>query len=151
MEKLMTEPLHAHPNRIVSESRLRVRYAETDQMKVVYHSNYIIWFEVGRVEFLRQLGFTYRDMEADGYHLPVVEVKCRYKSPALYDDEILIQTHMSNQRGPMIRFSYEVLRASDHALLAEGESTHFVVGNDMKQTLFPEKYAAAFRKAMGEA
>ena len=142
---------HAHSNSIVSESRLRVRYAETDQMKVVYHSNYIIWFEVGRVEFLRQLGFAYRDMEADGYHLPVVEVKCRYKQPAVYDDEILIRTHMSNLRGPMIRFSYDILRNSDHALLAEGESTHFVVGNDMKSALLPEKYSAAFKKAMGEA
>ena len=141
---------HAHPNSIISESRLRVRYAETDQMKVVYHSNYIIWMEVGRVEFMRQLGFTYRDMEADGYHLPVVEVKCRYKSSAVYDDEILIRTHMSNQRGPMIRFSYDILRASDHALLAEGESTHFIVGSDMQRATLPEKYSAAFKKAMGE-
>jgi acyl-CoA thioester hydrolase len=141
---------HAHPNRTVSEARLRVRYAETDQMKVVYHSNYIIWFEVGRVEYLRKLGFAYRDMEQDGLHLPVVEVKCRYKSPALYDDEILVRTHMSNLRGPMVRFSYEILRANDHALLAEGESTHFVVGNDMKQTLLPERYLTPFRKAMGE-
>ena len=74
----------------------------------------------------------------------------RYKQPAVYDDEILIRTHMSNQRGPMIRFSYEILRAADHALLAEGESTHFVVGNDMKPASLPEKYLAAFKKAMGE-
>ena len=146
----MTDPLHAHPNRIISEARLRVRYAETDQMKVVYHSNYIIWFEVGRVEYLRKLGFAYRDMEHDGLHLPVVEVKCRYKSPAVYDDEILIRTHMSNLRGPMIRFSYEILRATDHVLLAEGETTHFVVGNDMKRAELPEKYSAAFKRAMGE-
>jgi acyl-CoA thioester hydrolase len=142
---------HAQPNSVVSESRLRVRYAETDQMKVVYHSNYIIWMEVGRVEFMRQLGFTYRDMETDGYHLPVVEVKCRYKSSAVYDDEILIRTHMSNQRGPMIRFSYDILRASDHALLAEGESTHFIVGPDLQRATLPEKYLAAFKRAMGEA
>ena len=141
---------HAHPNALIGEARLRVRYAETDQMKVVYHSNYIIWFEVGRVEFLRQLAFAYRDMEADGYHLPVVEVKCRYKAPAIYDDEILIRTRISNLRGPMIRFSYDILRASDHALLAEGESTHFVVGSDMQSTTPPEKYAALFRRAMGE-
>lgn len=141
---------HAHPSSVVSESRLRVRYAETDQMKVVYHSNYIIWMEVGRVEFMRQLGFTYRDMEADGYHLPVVEVKCRFKSSAVYDDEILIRTHMSNFRGPMVRFSYDILRAADHALLAEGESTHFVVGADMQRATLPEKYLTAFRKAMGE-
>ena len=141
---------HAHPNSLVSEARVRVRYAETDQMKVVYHSNYIVWFEVGRVEYMRKLGFAYRDMEQDGLHLPVVEVKCRYKLPALYDDEILIRTHMSNLRGPMIRFSYEIVRESDRALLAEGESTHFLVGNDMKPTALPERYLVPFRKAMGE-
>jgi len=141
---------HARPDALVCEARLRVRYAETDQMKVVYHSNYIVWFEVGRVEFMRQLGFAYVDMERDGYHLPVVEVKCRYKQPALYDDEILIQTHLSNLRGPMIRFSYLVLRAADHALLAEGESTHFVVGNDMQSTPLPDKYLPHFRRAMGK-
>ena len=142
---------HAKSNVLVSESRLRVRYAETDQMKVVYHSNYIIWFEVGRVEFLRQLGFAYKDMERDGYHLPVVEVKCRYKQPALYDDEIIIRTELANHRGPMIRFAYEVLRASDQALLAHGESTHFIVGNDMQRATLPEKYSNAFRRAMSIA
>ena len=131
-----------------SESRLRVRYAETDQMRVVYHSNYIIWFEVGRVEFLRSLGFTYRDMESEGYHLPVVEVKCRYKAPAMYDDEILVRTHIATMRGPMLRFAYEILRATDRALLAEGESTHWVVGSDMQPTTFPDKYLTAMKKAM---
>ncbi len=141
---------HAHPNALRTESRLRVRYAETDQMKVVYHSNYIIWMEVGRVEFFRHLGFTYKEMEAEGLHLPVVEVKCRYKQPALYDDEIVIRTHIANLRGPMLRFGYEILRAADHALLAEGESTHFIVGADQKATTFPEKYGVAMRRALGE-
>lgn len=141
---------HQHSNGVISEARLRVRYAETDQMKVVYHSNYIIWFEVGRVEFLRQLGFAYRDMEREGFHLPVVEVKCRYKQPALYDDEIIVRTHIANLRGPMIRFGYEIVRATDDTILAEGESTHFVVGNDMQRTILPAQYLEPFRKAMGE-
>lgn len=140
---------HAHANATVSDAHVRVRYAETDQMGVVYHSNYIIWFEVGRVELLRTLGFTYREMEADGIHLPVVEVKCRYKQSAMYDDEIVIRTKMVNLRGSLIRFGYEALRESDGALLAEGETTHFVVGADLQKTLLPEKYMTPFRAAMG--
>ena len=92
----------------ISETTLRVRYAETDQMAVVYHSNYIIWFEVGRVELLRQLGFSYQEMEAEGLHLPVVEAKCRYKHPARYDDEVTIRTHLAQMRASLLRFHYEV-------------------------------------------
>jgi acyl-CoA thioester hydrolase len=135
---------------IVGEARLRVRYAETDQMGVVYHSNYIIWFEVGRVELLRQLGFTYKEMERqDECHIAVVDVKCRYKSPALYDDEILIRTHLKNVRDSLIHFGYEVLRASDETMLAEGESTHIVVGSDFQRKPLPEKYLAPFKAAVG--
>src|SRR5262249_31069010 len=123
---------------IVGEAHLRVRYAETDQMGVVYHSNYIVWFEVGRVELLRQLGFTYKEMERqDECHIAVVDVKCRYKSPALYDDEILIRTHLKNVRDSLIHFGYEILRASDQTLLAEGESTHIVVGSDFQRRALP--------------
>jgi acyl-CoA thioester hydrolase len=135
---------------VVGEASLRVRYAETDQMGVVYHSNYIIWFEVGRVELLRQLGFTYKEMESqDECRIAVVDVKCRYKSPALYDDEILIRTHLKNVRDSLIHFGYEVLRASDRTLLAEGETTHIVVGPDMQKKVLPEKYLAPFKAAVG--
>ncbi len=134
----------------VLETRLRVRYAETDQMNVVYHSNYIIWFEVGRVEFMRQLGFTYREMELhDQLHLPVVEVRCRYKAPARYDDEIVIRTHIHRLRSSLIQFQYEVLRPSDGLLLAEGESTHVVVNARMERAPFPEKYRNVFRQVAG--
>jgi acyl-CoA thioester hydrolase len=134
---------------IVGEARLRVRYAETDQMGVVYHSNYIIWFEVGRVELLRQLGFTYKEMERqDNCHIAVVDVKCRFKSPALYDDEVLIRTHLKNVRDSLIHFGYEVLRASDRTLLAEGETTHIVVGDDFQRRPLPEKYLAPFKEAV---
>jgi acyl-CoA thioester hydrolase len=118
-------------------------------MGVVYHSNYIIWFEVGRVELLRQLGFTYKEMERqDECHIAVVDVKCRYKSPALYDDEILIRTHLKNVRDSLIHFGYEILRANDQTLLAEGESTHIVVGSDFQRKALPEKYLVPFKNAV---
>jgi acyl-CoA thioester hydrolase len=131
----------------ICETTLRVRYAETDQMAVVYHSNYIIWFEVGRVELLRKLGFSYLEMEQDGLNLPVVEVKCRYKHPARYDDEILIRTGLSQMRTSLLGFHYDVLRKADGRLLAEGESVHLVVGRDMKRTHLTGKYLAAFHAA----
>ena len=136
----------------VLETRLRVRYAETDQMNVVYHSNYIIWFEVGRVEFMRQLGITYREIEQrDQLHLPVVEVRCRYKAPARYDDEITIRTHIARLRSSLIQFQYQVLRVEDGLLLAEGESTHVAVDARMVKTPFPEKYMNIFRRVAGRA
>src|SRR6202008_1272721 len=102
----------------VFETQLRVRYAETDQMGVVYHSNYIVWFEVGRVEMLRQLGFTYREMEEqDGTNLAVVDVRCRFKTPAPYDDLITLRTRLLNVRDSLLHFGYDVLRQEDGILL----------------------------------
>ena len=99
----------SHP--IVGETRLRVRYAETDQMGVVYHANHFIWFEVGRVELLRQLGFSYRDMEQkDGCFIAVVDARCRYRAPAYYDDAIVVRTQLKNVRDSVIHFGYELLR-----------------------------------------
>ena len=135
---------------VVSESRLRVRYAETDQMGVVYHANHFVWFEVGRVDLLRQLGFSYRDMEKnDNCHIAVVDARCRYRLPALYDDEIIVRTHIRNVRESMVHFGYELLRASDEKLLAEGETTHIVIDSEKKIAVFPEKYMSALRAAMG--
>jgi acyl-CoA thioester hydrolase len=131
----------------ICETTLRVRYAETDQMSVVYHSNYFVWFEVGRVELLRQLGFSYLEMEQDGLNLPVVEVKCRYKHPARYDDEITIRTRLAQMRASLLRFQYELVRKSDGRLLAEGETTHVVVGSDLKRTHLTGKYLNAFHWA----
>ncbi len=135
---------------MVHEARVRVRYAETDQMGVVYHSNYIIWMEVGRVELLRALGFSYKEMETDGIHLPVAEVKCRYKASAMYDDQVVIRTRMLNLRGFLIHFGYDIVREADGTLLAEGESVHIVVGGDMQKKSLPPKYMVPFRRAMGE-
>jgi acyl-CoA thioester hydrolase len=137
------------PPQTIGESRVRVRYAETDQMGVVYHSNFIIWFEVGRVELLRQLGFAYRDMEKqDDCHIAVMDVRCRYKSPAFYDDELTIRTRLKNVRNPVMHFSYEVLRSSDGTLLAEGDTTHIVVDSKFQKKLLPEKYLRAFEAAV---
>lgn len=137
-----------HP--VVGESRLRVRYAETDQMGVVYHSNHFIWFEIGRVELLRQLGFSYRDMERnDNCHLAVVDARCRYRAPASYDDEILVRTYIKNVRESVVHFGYELLRVSDGLLIAEGETTHIAIDADKKITAFPEKYLSALRTAVG--
>src|SRR5690242_16805225 len=125
----------------VSEIRLRVRYAETDQMGVVYHSNHFIWFEVGRVEFLRQLGFSYKEMEQrDGCFIAVADARCRYKNPVRYDEELVVRTHLRNVRGSLIHFGYELLRAADGELLAEGETVHIVTGPDMNKRELPEKY-----------
>lgn len=125
-----------------SETRLRVRYAETDQAGVVYHSNYLIWFEVGRVELCRDYGFNYRDMEteADAY-LPVTEARVKYRVPAKYDDEIVIRTRVIELRSRAITFAYEVLRAGDEMLLAEGETHHIVMNGEGRAKTFPPKYA----------
>jgi acyl-CoA thioester hydrolase len=134
----------------VNETRLRVRYAETDQMGVVYHSNHLIWFEVGRVELLRQMGFSYRDMEReDGRFIAVVEAKCRYKAPVYYDEEVLVRTKLKAVRESVIIFHYELTRVDTHELLAEGETTHIVTDSKMKVASLPEKYLRVFRTAVG--
>ena len=125
-----------------SETRVRVRYAETDQAGVVYHSNYLVWFEVGRVELCRDYGFNYRDMEkeADAY-LPVTEVRVKYRVPAKYDDEIIIRSRVTELRSRAIKFAYEVRRMSDDMLLAEGETHHIVMNSQGSARAFPSEYA----------
>jgi acyl-CoA thioester hydrolase len=132
-----------------AEAQVRVRYAETDQMGVVYHANYLVWFEVGRVEFIRQLGMDYKSMEQEHDTLiAVVEASARYKAPARYDDEILVRTSLVGVRGPIVRFRYKVIRAADDVLLCEGETTHVVVGRDMKKREMPPEYAELFGSVM---
>jgi acyl-CoA thioester hydrolase len=139
-------------NAHIDEVKIRVRYAETDQMGVVYHANYFIWFEVGRVEFLRAMGFSYREMEAtDACFIAVVDARCRYKAPAHYDDEITVRTTLKNVRESVIHFGYELLRAADGVLLAEGETMHVVTDAQMKRRAIPEKYMHAFRRATGKS
>jgi acyl-CoA thioester hydrolase len=134
-----------------NETRVRVRYAETDQMGVVYHSNHLIWFEVGRVEFMREMGFLYRDMEReDGRFIAVAEVTCRYRAPVYYDQEVIVRTHLKSVRESVVIFGYELLRAEDGVLVAEGETTHIVTDSNMKIAALPEKYLTAFRAAVGK-
>jgi acyl-CoA thioester hydrolase len=143
--------MNSNDPRAVNETRVRVRYAETDQMGVVHHSNHFIWFEVGRVELLRQLGFSYRDMESkDNCFIAVAEANCRYRAPVRYDEEVLVRTRLLNVRESVIHFGYELRRAEDDALLAEGETTHIVTDASMKVAALPDKYMKAFREAVGK-
>jgi acyl-CoA thioester hydrolase len=132
-----------------AEARLRVRYAETDQMGVVYHSNYLIWFEVGRVELLRSLGLEYKRLEEEyGCMIAVVGAELRYRSPARYDDDIRVRTRIAALRGPVLKMQYEVIRAEDDKLLCDGTTTHIVVSREMVKRTLPEPYEVAFRKLL---
>jgi acyl-CoA thioester hydrolase len=143
--------MSSNHSKATNETRLRVRYAETDQMGVVYHSNHLIWFEVGRVELMRQMGFSYRDMERDdGRFIAVAEATCRYRAPVYYDQEVIVRTRLKSVRESVIVFSYELVRADDGALAAEGETTHIVTDSNMKVAALPEKYLHAFRTAIGK-
>jgi acyl-CoA thioester hydrolase len=134
------------------ETMLRVRYSETDKMGVVYHANYLVWFEIGRTEFCRARGFSYRDMEEnDNAFLVVVESYCRYKSPAYYDDELIVRTHITELRRRSLRFGYEIVRLSDGQVIAEGESGHLVTGSDGRVRSFPEGYKQLLSSVPAEA
>jgi acyl-CoA thioester hydrolase len=126
------------------DARLRVRYAETDQMGVVYHANYLVWMEVGRVEFCRAAGARYRDLEKEGILLAVVEVGCRYFSPARYDEEVIVRTKIEESNPRVVRFQYQLLAAEDGKKLAEGFTKHVFCGTDMRAAKLPEKYRALF-------
>jgi acyl-CoA thioester hydrolase len=134
---------------ILGEARVRVRYAETDQMGVVYHANYLVWFEVGRVELLRQMGLDYKSMERDeGCMIAVVEATVRYKAPARYDDELIVRTRLVQARSSLAKFEYGIVRVEDGLLLCEGATTHVVVDRAMKRAQIPERYAAVFQEVM---
>lgn len=124
------------------ETLLRVRYAETDKMGIVYYANYLIWFEIGRTEFCRARGFSYRDMEEnEDAFLVVAESYCRYKAAAFYDDELLVRTHITEMRKRSLRFGYEIVRASDGQIIAEGETGHVVTDASGRVRSFPDGYA----------
>jgi acyl-CoA thioester hydrolase len=123
------------------ETEIRVRYAETDQMGIVHNSNYLIWFEVGRSEFCRARGFSYKEMEEKENALMVVaESYCRYKSPAYYEDILTIRTQVAEIRSRSLRFIYEIFRASDETLIAEGETLHLVTDENKKVRSLPASY-----------
>lgn len=123
------------------ETEIRVRYAETDKMGIVHHSNYLIWFEAGRSELCRARGFSYKAMEEeDGALMVVAEAYCRFKSPAFYEDILIIRTQVAEIRSRSIRFIYEIYRPADEMLLAEGETLHVVTDNHKKVRQIPESY-----------
>ena len=127
------------------DTQLRVRYAETDQMGVVYYANYLVWMELGRVEFCRAQGIRYRDMEIDdGVLLVVAEANCRYLSPARYDEEVRIATTISEATPRMIRFDYELFDVTTGKRLAHGFTKHVFCGRDVRPAKLPEKYWELF-------
>jgi acyl-CoA thioester hydrolase len=136
-------------------TEVRVRYAETDQMGVVYYANYLVWFEVGRVELLRALGFSYKQLEVEhGCILPVIEATCRYRASAHYDDQILIESRPALLRGSVLKFAYRILRKAPEGeaptLLAEGETVHVVCDSQMQRKHLPPHYAAVLKTMMAD-
>ena len=129
-----------------AESRVRVRYAETDQMGVAYYANYFVWFEVGRSQYCNDCGFSYRDMEREsGLFLIVAEANCRYKNPARYEDELIIKTTITELTRRTLRFSYKIERA-DGAAVAIGETLHVLINKEGRPSSLPQKYLSLLRQ-----
>ena len=127
---------------IHSMTKIRVRYAETDRMDVVYHSNYLIWFEVARIRMLDDIGIPYREIEARGLFLPVLSVSAAFKSPARFDDHLEVHLYMKQKPRARMHFDYEVLREGE--LLATGESSHGFMDRQGKGQRPPEDLVAKF-------
>jgi len=127
-----------------SVSTVRVRYAETDKMGVAYHANYLVWFEVGRTDLLRTLGWSYREMEESGVILPVIEAHCEYRQPSRYDDELEIRTEGRLLSPVRIRFDYQVVRRADEVTSAVGRSVHAALDAARRPCRLPERIRQAF-------
>jgi acyl-CoA thioester hydrolase len=128
-----------------AETTVRVRYAETDQMGVVYYGNYFIWFEIGRVELCRQLGFEYKRMETeDDSFIVVADAHCRYKRPARFDDLLVIRTKVSESQRRTVRFDYEIIDQASGELLATGDTIHVICDRLGRPKSLPEKYRKYF-------
>jgi acyl-CoA thioester hydrolase len=123
----------------IVEATLRVRYAETDAMGIVYHTNYIVWFEVGRGEYMRQQGGDYAHFEAQGYYLPVIEVQARYLAPARYGDLVTVRTRVEEVRSRQVTFAYEVVMAETGQLLATGQTKHVGVNEEGAIKTIPQE------------
>jgi acyl-CoA thioester hydrolase len=124
-------------------SSIRVRYAETDQMGVVYYANYYVWMEIGRVEFVRSRGISYKEIEEQtGLRLAVTESRCRYLAPARYDQEILIDTWVAASTSRVIEFEYELRLAGEERLIAKGSTRHMWLNREWRPSHLPEQYAA---------
>jgi len=126
----------------VTTSAVRVRYAETDKMGIVYYANYLVWFEIGRTDWLRDTGWTYRSMEEDGIQLPVIEAHCDYKQGARYDDEVAIRTRAHKLSPVRIRFDYEVVRGAE--VLATGHTVHATIDRQGRPVRMPGRVKDLF-------
>ena len=122
-----------------STSRLRVRYADTDKMGVAYYANYFIWFEVGRTDLLRTSGWSYREMETEGFSLPVIEAQCAYRAPARYDEEIEVRTSGVLVSPVRVKFTYEIVRAADQSMLAIGTTVHAALNRNGRPARLPDR------------
>jgi acyl-CoA thioester hydrolase len=122
------------------ETRFRVRYAETDKMGVVYYANYFVWMEIGRTDYCKSVGFSYRDMEKDDANMAVADATCRYMTPARYDDEILVRTTVERLSRRLITFAYSISNAETGEALAEGKTVHIPVDKQGRKCSIPEKY-----------
>ncbi len=127
------------------ETRVRVRYAETDQMGIVYHANYLVWMEVGRVELVRARGFKYKDLEQAGLYLSVIEANCRYLSPARYDEEIVVYTEIAKSNARMVEFAYQIRSGEADRLLAEGFTRHIWLNREFRPTRLPREFHASLQ------
>jgi acyl-CoA thioester hydrolase len=123
---------------------VRVRYAETDQMRVAYHANFFVWFEVGRTDLLRQIGWSYREMEHAGFQLPVIEAQCRFLKPARYDDEIEIRTVGRLVSAVRVQFEYEAVRVADEVVAATGQTLHAAVTPAGRPCRLPDRVRDLF-------
>jgi len=123
-------------------TRVRVRYAETDRMGVVYHSNYLVWFEIGRTDWLRDTGWSYREMEAEGVMLPVLEAHCEYRQPARYDDDLEIRTQATRLTPVRLRFDYEIVRGDQ--ILAAGYTVHCPLDTNGRPCRLPARVSEMF-------
>ena len=121
---------------------MRVRYAETDKMGVVYYANYFVWFEVGRTDLLRQSGWNYREMETEGFGLPVIDAQCTYRESAKYDDELEVRTTGTMLSPVRVKFTYDVVRLADAATLAMGTTVHATVDCNGRPCRLPERVRA---------
>jgi len=131
---------------ITSVIHLRVRYAETDRMQFAHHSRYFEWFECGRTELMRQMGYTYRQMEEEGVLLPLVEAGCRYHKPALYDDLLRLETCLREMPRARMRLDYKLVREEENLLLAEGFTVHAFIKRDGRPVKPPEKFLHILRR-----
>jgi acyl-CoA thioester hydrolase len=141
VENSVVKKVRSEGDGFLSESKVKVRYAETDQMGVAYYANYLVWFEVGRSQYCNDRGFSYREMERQtGLYMMVAEAKCRYVSPARYEDDLVIKTRVIQITRRTVRFGYQIERLPDGAKIATGETLHVLATPAGRLASFPEKY-----------